>query len=292
MGNISVDFTLSQLSVQCQPMKPTIGAMRRGSATTDNQFAYFMSEKSNSIYAFEWKTEKWEEFAIARYRYSTLVMVDGELTTVGGLEARGGCVTSQLLTLRERQWVEEYPPMHTARSDTAVISARDNIIVIGGISKDWTTAVELFQVKTRRWYELKSLPKPCVYPSATLCGCEIYVTNDNACYSCSIQNLPLSDTPIAPQSAPQLVSWKSLPRLPVKQSTAATLCGQLVLVGGLHGFSSVNSIHQLVAGQWVEIGKMSSSRTSCLVANLAPNKLIIVGGGGAYDSVEECIVDM
>ena len=40
-------------------------------------------------------------------------------------------------------------------------------------------------------------------------------------------------------------------------STAATLCGQLVLIGGSQvGWPPVNFIHQLVEGQWVEIGSM------------------------------------
>lgn len=265
--------------------------MNRGSATTDGQFAYFMSEKSNSIYAFEWMTEKWVEFAISPHRYSTLVIIDGELTTVGGQEIKGNCVTNQLLTLQEKEWVEEYPPMFIARSDTAVISSDDYIIVIGGTSGDWIDAVELFQLKTRQWYELKCIPKSLVRPSATLCGSQVYVTDGNIIYSCSLQALLSSNEPITPHTTPQLISWTSLPRLPVKQSTAANLCGQLVIIGGLQHFSMVNSIHQLVDREWVKIGDMSSGRRLCLVVSASHNKLMIVGGG-AYNSVEECIVDM
>ena len=53
--------------------------------------------------------------------------------------------------------------------------------------------------------------------------------------------------------------------------------------------SSVNSIHQLVDGQWVEIGSMSRVRMWCLVVSPSPDKMMIVGGWGE-DSVEECIV--
>ena len=79
-------------------------------------------------------------------------------------------------------------------------------------------------------------------------------------------------------------------------STAAALCGQLVIIGGKRDRSSVNSIHQLVDGQWVEIGSMSSNRRWCLVVSPSPDKMIIVGGlrgrliGVATDSVEECVV--
>ena len=46
--------------------------------------------------------------------------------------------------------------MNNARSSAAVVSTcgGDYIIVIGGYGDggDWTGTVELFQVKTRRWY--------------------------------------------------------------------------------------------------------------------------------------------
>ena len=75
-------------------------------------------------------------------------------------------------------------------------------------------------------------------------------------------------------------------------STAATLCGQLVIIDGERDLSTVNSIHQLVDGQWVNIGSMSSGRYLCLVASPSPDKMVVVGGVGAFtplDSVEVCV---
>ena len=70
----------------------------------------------------------------------------------------------------------------------------------------------------------------------------------------------------------------------MEHSTAATLCGQLVLTGGLQGRSPVNSIHQLVEGQWVKIGSMTSGRYYCLAVSLSPDRILIVS-----DTVEECV---
>ena len=75
------------------------------------------------------------------------------------------------------------------------------------------------------------------------------------------------------------------------QSTAATLCGQLVIIGGVQGLPPVNSIHQLVNEEWVRIGSMASDRWYCLVASPSPDRIIIVGSAsGTLDSVEECTV--
>ena len=186
--------------------------------------------------------------------------------------------------------------MNTARSHPAVVSTSggDYIIVIGGHgSGGWTDTVELFQVKTRGWYKLTNIPQPLSFPSATICGNQLHVIGweDNG-YSCSIKNLPYSDEPITSQSIRHLISWTSLPHLPVTHSTAATLYGQLVIIGGRQDGSLVNSIHQLVDGKWVVSGSMSSDRRRSLVVSPSPDRMMIVGGMALFplDSVEECIV--
>ena len=102
--------------------------MTRGFATTDHQFAYFTPHNSDSVYRYEWNTEQWNELPSCPYLNSALVIIDGTVTTVGG------GYTNKLFTLEQRQWVEEYPPMNTARSCPAVVSTSgsDYIIVIGG----------------------------------------------------------------------------------------------------------------------------------------------------------------
>ena len=221
------------------------------------------------------------------YYNSGLAIIDSELTTVG--EEDGAGRTNRLFTLRQGNWVEVYPPMNTARSNPAVVSTSDGdyLIVIGGRGSEGATAtVELFQVKSRRWYKLTDLPQPLLRPSATICGDQLHVIgSDGKGYSCSLQSLPSNDRPI---TSPLTLSWKPLPPLPVERSTAATLCGQLVLIGGEQDWSRVNSIHQLVEGQWVEIGSMTSVRYWCLAVNPSPDRILIVGAGAGH-SVEECV---
>ena len=263
--------------------------MQRGSATTDHQYSCFTPYGSYSVYIYQWSTEKWKELPPCPYSDSGLVIINGQLTAVGG-EDRSRC-TNKLFTFRQRQWIDEYPPMNTARSDTTIVSSSDGeyIIVIGGFDDDWTATVELFQVSSRRWHQLKDLPQPLTRPSATICDNQLHVIGrDGNGYSCSLQALLSSDRPITSQSIPHLISWTSLPPLPVTYSTAATLSGQLVIIGGQQDWSTVKTIHQLLGGQWVEIGSMSCGRWWCLVVSPSPDKMMIVGGV-REDSVEECI---
>ena len=282
--------------MQCQQKKRAPCEMFRGSATTDRRFVYFTPfGYYKSLYQYEYSTEKWSDLPPCPYRDSGLATIDSELTTVGGRHDIY-IFSNKLFTLQQKKWVEKYPPMNTARSSPAVVGTSDGdyLIVIGGEIGDdrWTATVELFQVKNRKWHKLAHLPQPLPAPSATICGDLLNVIgDDDSGYSCSLQALPSSDRPI---TSPLTLSWQPLPHLPVAYSTAATLCGQLVIIGGTEGWSPVNSILQLVDGEWVRIGSMASNRYYCLVASPSPDRIIIVGGLvdplGILDSVEECEV--
>ena len=84
--------------------------------------------------------------------------------------------------------------MNTAHSRPAVVSTSDGdyLIAIGGRGRDGaaTATVELFHVKSRRWYKLTDLPQPLPDPSATICGDQLHVIGyyDGKGYSCSLQS--------------------------------------------------------------------------------------------------------
>ena len=285
-----------QLTVQCHSQKKAPRGMNGGSAVTDQMMTYCMSH-SNSLHRYTMTEDKWEELPQCPYSNSGLVVIDSVLTAVGGWD--GYSRTNKLFTLRQSQWVEEYPPMNTARSSPSVVSTSDgghmNVIAIGGFGGRWIDAVELFHTGRRSWSQLTSLPRSPICPLATICGNQLHVIGDDGDgYSCSLQALLPSNQPIGSQS--RTPTWTPLPRLPVTYSTAATLCGQLVIIGGRarRDGATVNSIHQLVDGQWVNIGSMSSCRKECLVASPSPDKMVVVGGWGASlrgasDSVEVCV---
>ena len=277
--------------MQCHAKKGAPDIMKIGSATSDGQFAYFLPEDAlaNIVYRYEWSTDEWEKLPPCPYRGSALVIIDSALTTVGGLTGFNNAGTKKLVTLRKNEWVEEHPPMNTARFNAAAVVTDDGnyTLVIGGHTKD--RAVELYLVRYRRWFELTSLPEPLTHPQATICGNQLYVIGEyRDGYSCSLGSLPYATS----QCTSLKISWKALPCLPVYRPTVATLCGQLVIVGGQQHVHSVNSIYQL-HGEWVEIGCMSSKKKKCLVVNSSKDKLLIVGGQTEYtatNAVEECVV--
>ena len=288
--------------MKCHKKKTAPCGMARGSATSDHQYAYFTPQKSNSVYRYQWSTENWDQLPPSPYRDSGLVIIDGELTTVGG--ENDSHRTSKLFTLQQDQWIEHYPSMNIARSKAAVVCSSDEkyIFVIGGyggyggFSHRRTAAVELFHVKSRKWYDLCDLPQPLHQPSATICDNRLYVMGvygDG--YSFSLKFLlheSSSDEFIVSQSILRIMTWKPLPQRTVTCSTIATLCEQVVVIGGAQDGPPVNDIYQLMNGQWVKIGSMSSSRWLCLVVSSSPDRAVIVGGATEHllpsQCVEEC----
>ena len=230
--------------------------MWRGSTAADHNYAYFRSLQSNEVYRYTISTDEWLRLPPCPQSFSALVIIDNELTAVGGYS--GGNNTNKLLTLRQGRWVEEYPPMSIARSDAACVGISNDhhmyIMVIGGDGVGGrTTAVELLNTHSRRWSTLTSLPEPLPLPSAVVCGDLVYVIGGNYVHSYLLSALPDSTRPDKSLQPP---IWTPLPHLPLYNSTPAILAGQLVCVGGRQGEKlgsrRDDSIHQMVDGQWVK----------------------------------------
>lgn len=277
-----------QLMLQHSFQKTTPYRISRGSTAADDFFAYFATHNSTSVYQYEYSTEKWKELPSSPYRDSALIIFNGQLTAVGGSD--GYRRTSKLFTLKQRKWVEQYPAMSSAHSRPAVAVTPDGhyLIMIGGAigSCRWTATVKLFQKKTRRWYKLKDLPRPINTPSAVICGDLIYVIGADTGYFGSLEAVQSGDSLIMSGMLLNLISWKSIAHLPVTSPTPANLNGELIIVGGSRDFSSVSCIYQLLDGYWVQVGSMAICRKGCLVASLSFNKIIVVGGHEAQDSIE------
>ena len=84
-----------------------------------------------------------------------------------------------------------------------------------------------------------------------------------------------------------IVTWTPLPQQPVLWSTAATLRGQLVIIGGVQDWMPVKSLYQLVHGSWVEIGSMYNGKKMCSVISLTQDMIV---GADEKDTFEELVV--
>ena len=257
--------------------------MVRGCATSNSKFAYFNPDGSNVIYKYTANHDRWETLPPHSCSNFGLITIDGLLTTVGGWDEAKWSHTGQLFTLHNNAWEEIYPPLSTPRSfpavTTSVLSGNPCTIAIGGFedNSEWSTAVEL--LSNSKWKHITNTPERLSLPSVVVCNDMVHVIgSDLQGYFLSLHAIFTDNQTIKCQNLPAALLWTSLPSLPLCLTTPASMCEELVLVGGRDNNGQYSSaIHQLSNGEFVEVGHISKAMCNCLVTTLC-NKMIVVGG--------------
>ena len=271
--------------------------MSRGTAVVSGNVAYF-NYAGTVVHAYHVDEDKWTSLPDCTQMLFGLAVINSLLTAVGGEKSPSREPTNTLTSLREGKWVELLPPMSTNHVRPAVVTTDNNnyVIVAGGEPEfgvgptDWLTTVEVLNCSSLQWTSVCDLPKPLLVIAATICNDRIYCFDiGNAAYTCTVDSLLSSsqsltaDTHTDSQTiSPQI--WRALTDVPVRTSTTASLCGQLVAVGG----SGVSTIHQsnMTSGSWEAIGSMPTARRSSLVVVLPGDKMLVVGGSFGSVTVE------
>ena len=269
--------------------------MRRSSSVVDGNMAYIHTYDSNDVLSYDSEKQNWSSLPQIPHRYSSLAVVSGLLTTIGGSGLLGINATNQLFSLTgEGKWVERFPPMPNKRYGTAAVCSGKSLVVAGGSGVDHKLlhTVEVMNTDTLQWSTASSLPFVLRNASATICQDRIYLLGydmsrePRSVLVCSMTDLQQSCQPQSLGARLETLTlqevWHRVADLPVRSSRCATLCGQLLAVGG-HDDSCKNyttAIHQYnpATNSWKVISHMPTARTGTLVAVLPGNKLMVVGG--------------
>ena len=155
-----------------------------------------------------------------------------------------GKVTNSLLSLMGEggamKWLPHFPAMPTARQDTAAVCSGHSLIVAGGSDgHNRLATVELLDIDTKQWSTACSLPHPFTRATISICRERLYLMGGldetGRTHSCSVPELLQSQTEklrTEPEPDRQTTKWRRIADAPFSFSSCATLCGQLVAVGG------------------------------------------------------------
>ena len=285
-------------------------------AVVHNGTVYCRYDTNKEVYAYLISSSSWSLTPDILYKGFALAVIDGLLTTVGGYGG-GGENTNKLLSLTGegsgRKWTEKFPPMPTKRFSVSALCTGTTLIVAGGSGdknkNQVLKTVEVLNTETGEWHIAADLPQPLVLSSITLCGDLVYLLGGynkdkeatNSVHSCSLTSL-LSSTGsklLGRRLANTLtrsskgIPWNRVAELPVKRSTAVSIHGRLLAIGGrdlkCEPTTAIHMYHP-TTNAWKIISHMTTPRSRCLSAVLPDNQLMVVGGsttGGKYcDSVE------
>ena len=271
--------------------------MATTSPVVDGNMVYFHNYDSSGVYSYDSEKQMWSSLPQSPHSYYSLAVVSGLVTAIGGLTRSwlGRNVTNQLFSLTSKgKWVERFPPMPTKRYGTAAVCSGKSLVVAGGGGGDHKPlhTVEVMDMETLQWSTASSLPFALRYASATICQDRIYLlgydrsNKPRSVLACSMADLQQSCRPQSLGARLETLTlqevWHRVANLPVRSCSCATLCGQLLAVGGSDdSFENyTTAIHQYnpATNSWEVISHMPTARWGTLVAVLPGNKLMVVGG--------------
>ena len=271
--------------------------MSRGAAVVDRGVAYFMSWNGQAC-SYNKLKKSWSKLPKYPYQHSTIAIINGQLTSIGGCEnwLKKHTYTNKLFSLRG-SWSDVFPPMPTKRRGTTAVTSKEHLIVAGGTNGpddvDYVSKVDVMDTKTLVWSTVASLPHPYNFGSATICGDHLYMLGgyDDKDKTKSVQTCSLTEL-LQSSSSSSLSVWHRVADAPTYLSTCAAVNGQLLAVGGCdESYQSTAAIYKYNqrTNTWDHISDMLTARYGCLVAFLPTNEIMAVGGmitGRNTDKVE------
>ena len=271
--------------------------MVRGAAVSHGNMAYFNPWDSTALYCYESQQQQWRRLPDCPSIHSALVMTEGRLTTVGGGDLWRP--TNSLASLtgedEDSKWVKLFPRMPTARCHLAAVCRGRNVIAAGGNGDGGriVSAVEILDTELRQWSSAASLPHPMYWASITVCEDLLYLLggrdqNDSrtlSVFTSSITELLHQQQ----ETANQPTAWRRTADAPYYESTAVSVGGQLLAIGGRDEQRKNTSAivgYDPTSDSWQDMGHMATPRNRTLVAVLPSNQLIAAGGAGGETKVE------
>ena len=235
--------------------------------------------------------DEWTRLPDHRVKCFSLCQFQGELLSVGGWPNDPAKVYRY--STADRKWVESLKPMPTKRVSPALLTTASVIIVCGGYQPGGVvlSTVEVYSSTTSQWHSADPLPQPyCLMSSVTISGCGFLLggldankkaTKSPLCVDmATLINRATSPTRHHDTTSP----WKTLPDTPLTRSTAATLSGGLLTVGGCNDASNTiqSTVHVFIpsTNSWVKLpsGDLPAENYYSATVQLSNNRVMVIGG--------------
>ena len=258
------------------------------STAVDGKIAYFNPFFTNQVYAYDTERQMWSTLLPCPHDYFCLAVVNSFLTAIGGRHKRKA-TNSLVSSVGEMGWEESFQPMQTKRWLAAAVCYRESLVVAGGEGEDGRklNVVEVMNVRTSQWCTASSLPFPVMLASMTVAEGHVYIMGYESNHPKSVLRCSLVDLLRSCDSSQLLLArmintvWHQIASLPFRFSIAASLCGQLLAIGGQSDSNaSTSAIHKYdsLSNSWEVISHMPTARSHSLATVLPSNKLMVVGG--------------
>ena len=254
------------------------------------------------MFQYDPKQDTWVLLPSCPVRFFGMTHFRGHLVTVGG-KNQDGTITGKVYRFEfNGRWEEFLQPMQVPRAAPSVVSTLNVLVACGGAQNIRycepivCSSVEIFSDKTSKWHLTDPLPMPCHFMSVTVISNTCYLlggrggTENDDITSVFYASIPSLIQNAAPRVSPRsstAATWGVLPNTPLKRSTAASLSGCLLAVGGYDDRQKSQAIHIYLPGanSWVRLwnSDLPAPRWGCTVAQLEYNKILVTSGRDSSD---------
>ena len=213
-------------------------------------------------------TKEWSTLPPSPYSRSGVTIIKNQLTLIGGTDTHR-TRTNRLVTWTGEEWLELYPPMHTARSWPGVLAIEDLVIVSGGYGADRSEVdtIEFLDIKNKKWIQSNlKLPLPLSQHHMALCGEYIYIYH---CWDGYFRRMNKKNF-MASLTNNDVHHWEELENAP--RSSSLLQYSTLPVIVGPKGIF-------IFEKKWTQISKETSYDYNC-TASLNGTTFLTIGGGG------------
>ena len=245
---------------------------------------YTYSYDAHIVFKYNLDTDNWSRLPRYQYRLFAISIINSHLTLVGGCDDHLKA-TNQLAVYKpsSQHWTYPYHPMPTPRYSPAAVMYDIWLLVAGGYAAGYRelATVELLNTSTNQWLATSSIPTPCGSLTSAI------VKNNGYLVTASKQVFRVSLPDIVSQTVDQSTAsktpalWRRLPDTPLENSTAISLRGYLVAVGGYHDNLTIRTdihLYQPESEQWTKVGNLPNARYYCSCVVLPSGELLVAGG--------------
>ena len=250
----------------------------------------------DAVVKYNHTKDEWTRLPDHRVKCFSLCQFQGELLSVGGLPNDPAKVYRY--STADRKWVESLKPMPTLRAYPTLLTTASAIIACAGYQPGGVvlSSVEVYSSTTSQWHTADPLPQPrLLLSSVTICGCGFLLGGADASQESinsayCVEMARLIDRATSPTRRYDTTSaWKMLPNTPLLDSTAATMSGGLLAVGGWNTVSGArqSTVHVLIPTifSWVKLpsGDLPAENCSATAVRLPNNRVMVMGGRDKED---------
>ncbi len=224
--------------------------------------------------------------------------VSGRLVLVGGMVESTGKVTGDVhvFVSESQQWEKSIPAMPTARKASSVVSHSTVLVVCGGGSDDFDTAlptIELYSSEASQWYQCPPLPFSRRWMSSVTIRDTLFliggysgrtgVSAEKSVLSAYLTALIDRALHHSSGSASAESLWTALEDVPYYHTAAASIGGCLLAVGGTdkpqRRDEVSDSIHTYLptSSTWIQTGELPLPLNRTTAVLLPTNVLLIIG---------------